>query len=67
MPGGDVVYPILGYGMQEPFRKDSMQVNLRSWFDSYQRQINWMRGNKTVAGKEITAAWNQLRPRALCN
>ena len=59
--GDDVVYPILGYGMQEPFRKDSMPVNLRSWFDSYQRQINWMRGNKTVAGKEITAAWNQLR------
>ena len=59
--GDDVVYPILGYGMQEPFRKDFMPVNLRSWFDSYQRQINWMRGNKTVAGKEITAAWNQLR------
>ena len=56
--GDDLAYPILGYGMQQSFRKDSMPVNVRSWFDGYRRQIDWMRENKSMAAKEVTAAWS---------
>lgn len=59
--GDDLAYPILGYGMQQTFRKDSMPVNVRSWFDGYRRQIDWMRENKSMAAKEVTAAWSRLR------
>lgn len=59
--GDDAVYPILGYGMQQLFEKDSMPSNLRRWFDSYQRQINWIRENKQEASREVSAAWNQVR------
>ena len=59
--GDDAVYPILGYGMQQLFEKDSMPLNLRKWFESYQRQINWIRDNKQEASKEISVAWSQLR------
>ena len=59
--GDDLAYPILGYGMQQSFRKDSMPVNVRSWFDGYRRQIDWMRENKSMAAKEVTAAWSRLR------
>lgn len=59
--GDDVVYPILGYGMQQQFEKDSMPANLRGWFESYQRQINWIRENKQEASKEVSAAWSQVR------
>lgn len=59
--GDDVVYPILGYGMQQLFEKDSMPSNLRGWFESYQRQINWIRENKPEVSKDVTAAWNEVR------
>ncbi|MFV0582998.1 MAG: thiol protease/hemagglutinin PrtT [Parabacteroides gordonii] len=59
--GDDAVYPILGYGMQQLFEKDSMPSNLRGWFDSYQRQINWIRENKQEASREVSVAWNQVR------
>lgn len=59
--GDDAVYPILGYGMQQLFEKDSMPSNLRGWFESYQRQINWIRENKPEVSKDVTAAWNEVR------
>lgn len=59
--GDDAVYPILGYGMQQLFEKDSMPSNLRGWFESYQRQINWIRENKPEISKDVTAAWNEVR------
>lgn len=38
-----------------------MPANLRGWFESYQRQINWIRENRQEASKEVLAAWSQVR------
>lgn len=59
--GDDAVYPILGYGTKEVFKTDSMPANLRTWFDSYQRQINWVREQKRLPAKEVEVAWGALR------
>lgn len=59
--GDDAAYPILGYGMQHPFEIEDMPANLRGWFQSYQRQIEWLREHKPAVSQRVAAAWNQLR------
>lgn len=59
--GDDAAYPILGYGMQQPFETEDMPANLRGWFQSYQRQIDWLREHKPAVSQRVTVAWNQLR------
>lgn len=59
--GDDAAYPILGYGMQHSFETEDMPANLRGWFQSYQRQIDWLREHKPAVSQRAADAWNQLR------
>lgn len=59
--GDDVIYPILGYGEVQTFSKDGMPDNLRAWFDSYRRQINWLRDKNRSASAATREAWDKLR------
>lgn len=58
--GDDAVYPILGYGREQTFSKEGMPSNLRAWFDSYQRQINWLRSHNKQASAVTREAWAKL-------
>ena len=58
--GDDAVYPILGYGREQTFSKEGMPSNLRAWFDSYQRQINWLRSHNKQASVATREAWEKL-------
>lgn len=58
--GDDAVYPILGYGREQTFSKEGMPSNLRAWFDSYQRQINWLRSHNKQASAITREAWEKL-------
>lgn len=59
--GDDAVYPILGYGEQRTFGTDGMPGNLRGWFDSYRRQISWLRDNNRSPSAATREAWEKLR------
>lgn len=59
--GDDAAYPILGYGMQHFFETEDMPANLRGWFQSYQRQIDWLREHKPAVSQRVSTAWDQLR------
>lgn len=59
--GDDALFPILGYGTQHTFKKESIPSNILNWFDGYKRQITWLRENKYKTPDTIVSAWQNLR------
>lgn len=60
LSGDDDVYPILGYSFDNKFVVDSIPNNIRSWFEGYQKQINWVRDNGGEVSLDVRNAWKEI-------
>ena len=63
--GDDEAYPVLGYSTQQSFRTENMPANLKAWFESYQKQIHWLRETRPAVPAEISEAWAALNKGSL--
>ncbi|MDL2299761.1 thiol protease/hemagglutinin PrtT [Bacteroides sp. OttesenSCG-928-E20] len=57
--GDDCVKPILGYSIDEPFMigETELPENISEWFNSYKKQIEWLREAGVSANKDVQKAW----------
>ena len=56
----DVAYPILAYLDKRPQDNEMLPENIRSWFNGYERQIEFARENGLEPSEEIQAAWKLM-------
>ena len=57
--GDDTATPILGFSETGSFRTDGMPENVRSWFDSYAAQINYLRNTGERQRSAGAALWER--------
>ena len=57
--GDDTATPILGFSETGSFRTEGMPENLRSWFDSYTAQINYLRNTGERQRSAGAALWER--------
>ena len=58
--GDDVAVPVLGYSLNGKFVTEGMPDNIRTWFESYERQIAYMREKGMKQDSETAKEWNQF-------
>ncbi len=58
--GDDRVTPILGYSDQNKFEPDHMPEHIASWFEEYEKQIQYIIDNKIEPNDDIVSKWNLL-------
>lgn len=55
--GNDLVPPILGYSMHEPFVTKDMPENVRGWFGEYEAQLRFVVSRGGQPSPETAALW----------
>lgn len=58
--GDDVAVPVLGYSLNGKFITDGMPDNIRAWFESYERQIAYMREKGIKQDSETAKQWERF-------
>ena len=56
----DRAYPVLGYSEKGSFRKEGMPMQIRSWFDGYGKQIEYIRSADTPQSGKIAERWKNI-------
>ena len=64
-PGGfvmvsaeDYLSPVLGYSFEDVFVSENQPAHVKSWFDHYKGQIDYVREENLVAEKNTTDKWD---------
>lgn len=58
--GDDVAVPVLGYSESGKFVTEGMPDNIRTWFESYERQIAYMRDKGLKQDSETAKEWKRF-------